>query len=131
MDCSLPSSSVHRISQARVLEWVTISFSGGSSQLRVGNLVSCISRWVLYCLTSQGSPGVPYTPENSELLSFSPTLPYLFCFYALVQIVSPLFVRPSYPLPPPPSLDSPSSPGLSFITLGKLFLTKMPIFCCP
>ena len=28
MDCSLPGSSIHRISQARVLEWVVISFSG-------------------------------------------------------------------------------------------------------
>ena len=27
MDCSLPGSSVHRISQARVLEWVAIYFS--------------------------------------------------------------------------------------------------------
>ena len=27
MDCSPPGSSVHGISQARILEWVTISFS--------------------------------------------------------------------------------------------------------
>ena len=31
MDYSLPGSSVHRIFQARILEWVTISFSRGSS----------------------------------------------------------------------------------------------------
>ena len=29
MDCSLPGSSVHGISQARMLEWVAISFSWG------------------------------------------------------------------------------------------------------
>jgi len=29
MDCSLPGSSVHEIFQARVLEWVAISFSRG------------------------------------------------------------------------------------------------------
>ena len=34
MDCSLPGSSVHGIFQARVLEWVAISFSRGSSQWR-------------------------------------------------------------------------------------------------
>ena len=34
MDCSLPGSSLHGILQARVLEWVAISFSRGSSQLR-------------------------------------------------------------------------------------------------
>ena len=28
MDCSLPGSSVHGISQARMLEWVVVSFSG-------------------------------------------------------------------------------------------------------
>ena len=28
MDCSLPDSSAHGISQARVLEWVAIAFSG-------------------------------------------------------------------------------------------------------
>ena len=31
MDCSSPGSSVHGISQVRILEWVAISFSGGSS----------------------------------------------------------------------------------------------------
>ena len=31
MDCSLPGSSVHEILQARILEWVAISFSRGSS----------------------------------------------------------------------------------------------------
>ena len=34
MDCSLPGFSVHGIFQARVLEWVAISFSRGSSQPR-------------------------------------------------------------------------------------------------
>ena len=34
MDCSLPGSSVHGIFQARILEWVAISFSRGSSRLR-------------------------------------------------------------------------------------------------
>ena len=29
-DYGLPGSSVHRISQARILEWVAVSFSGGS-----------------------------------------------------------------------------------------------------
>ena len=34
MDFSLPGSSLHGILQARVLEWVAISFSRGSSRLR-------------------------------------------------------------------------------------------------
>ena len=43
MDCSLPGSSVHGIFQARVLEWVVISFSRGSSQPRDRTLVSRIA----------------------------------------------------------------------------------------
>ena len=34
--------------QARTLEWVTMSFSRGSSRPRDGTWVSCIDRWVLY-----------------------------------------------------------------------------------
>ena len=41
MDCSTPGSSVHGIFQARILEWVAISFSRGSSQLRSQTQVSC------------------------------------------------------------------------------------------
>ena len=33
-DCGLPGSSVHNISQARMLEWVAISYPRGSSQPR-------------------------------------------------------------------------------------------------
>ena len=35
MDCSLPGFSVHGILQARILEWVAIPFSRGSSQPRI------------------------------------------------------------------------------------------------
>ena len=46
MDYSLPDSSVHRILQARILEWVAISFSRGSSWLKDWTLVSCIGRQI-------------------------------------------------------------------------------------
>ena len=62
MDCSLPGSSVHGIFQARILEWVAISFSRRSSRPRdwtwvsriagrhftiwaTREVVSCINRW--------------------------------------------------------------------------------------
>ena len=41
MDCSLPGSSVHGILQARILEWVAVPFSRGSSQTRDQTQVSC------------------------------------------------------------------------------------------
>ena len=43
MDCSLSGLSIHRILQAKVLEWVAISFSRGSSQPRDWTWVSCIA----------------------------------------------------------------------------------------
>ena len=43
MDCSLQGFSVHGIFQAKVLEWVAISFSKGSSWPRDRTQVSCIA----------------------------------------------------------------------------------------
>ena len=43
MDCSLPGSSVYGILQTRILEWVSISSSRGSSQLRDQTRLSCIA----------------------------------------------------------------------------------------
>ena len=43
MDCSPPGSSVHGIVQVRILEWVTIFFSWGSSQPRDQTWVFCIA----------------------------------------------------------------------------------------
>ena len=43
MDCISPGSSVHGILQARVLEWVAIPFSRGSSRSRDRTRASCIA----------------------------------------------------------------------------------------
>ena len=43
-----PGSSVSGISQARILEWVAISFSMRPSQPRDQTQVSCIGSWILY-----------------------------------------------------------------------------------
>ena len=52
MNCSLSGSSVHGILQTRILEWVAISFSRGSSQPRDGAQVSriagrCFTLWAI------------------------------------------------------------------------------------
>ena len=54
--CSLPGSSVHVISQARILEWVDISFSKGSSQPRDRTHISCTGRWILYHWATREAP---------------------------------------------------------------------------
>ena len=48
MECNLPGSCVHGISQARILEWVAISSSRGYSWPRDQTHISCIGRRILY-----------------------------------------------------------------------------------
>ena len=55
MDCSPPGSSVHRILQARILEWVAISLSRASSQPKNRTQVSCIAGRFFYQLNRKGS----------------------------------------------------------------------------
>ena len=66
MDCSLPGSSVHGIFQARVLEWVIISFSRGSFQSRDRTQVSHC-RQMLYRLSHQGSPYIYWWLLNLDV----------------------------------------------------------------
>ena len=58
MDCSPPGSSVHGISQARILDWVAVFFSRGSSQPWDRTCISSVS-WIgkqmLYHLSLLGS----------------------------------------------------------------------------
>ena len=56
MDYSPPGSSAHGILQARILEWLAIPFSRGSSQPRGRIQVSSNCRQILYRLSHQGSP---------------------------------------------------------------------------
>ena len=50
MNCSPTGSSVHEISQARILEWITISFSRGTSRPNGRTRIFCIGRQILYWL---------------------------------------------------------------------------------
>ena len=58
MNCSPPGSSVRGILQARILEWVVIPFSKGSSWPRDQTCVSCTGKQILYhWATSQAHSG--------------------------------------------------------------------------
>ena len=48
MDCIPPGSSVHSISQSRILKWVAMPSSRGCSWSRDQTHVSCIGRQILY-----------------------------------------------------------------------------------
>ena len=67
MGCSPPGSSVHGTLQARILEWVAIPFSRGSSLPRDRSnpgLLHC--RQILYHLNDQASPDYMPRPRSYE-----------------------------------------------------------------
>ena len=59
MDCSPSGSSVHGISQARILEWIATSSSRGSSQPRDQSHVSCLAGRCLPLFICQNPAHVP------------------------------------------------------------------------
>ena len=92
MDCSLPRSSVHGILQARVLEWVLISFSKGSSQPRDWTWVSCMAGkfftiWAtIWCKIRK--PQKSIRPRHTPLTSFLRVLPEIDYACANIKDVS-------------------------------------------
>ena len=91
-DSSLPGSSVHRVFQARILEWVANSFSRASSWPNDWIHDSCVGRQVLYYWETWAVP-FKYkhlTTGNFPSFSLSPCFPFsvpslspssfLFCF---------------------------------------------------
>ena len=109
MDLSLPSSSVHGILQARILEWVAISFSRGSSRPRDQTRISCgsctvggfwpLSPWgepsllppPTFCLSPCFLPLVLLSLLWPPALLSGPPVSLLASLCCLVQGESPLF----------------------------------------
>ena len=72
MDCSLRGSSVHGIFQARVLEWVAISFSRGSSRPRDQTQISRIAGRCFTIWTTRGAHShILYGEGNGNPLQYS------------------------------------------------------------
>ena len=109
MDCSPPGSCVHRIFQARILKWVAISSSRGSSQPRDRiciSFVSCIEvgyiciyilepraiRWIQFnCYYFLSS-----SPASSPMFLFAPSM-YFLLFIKLLLLVHGLFLAFLHP----------------------------------
>ena len=90
MDCSQPGSSVHGILQARVLKWVAISFSRGSSRIRDQTQLSRIAgRCFNLCLDCQ-NPLNSYFGQNplSAHLQFVHFMVCQFYFKKLLQMLN-------------------------------------------
>ena len=73
MDCCLPDSSVHRSLQTRILEWVTMPFSKGSSWPRDRTRVSCLLHWQVGSLPLV-PPVKPRTPDCCSVAKLCLTL---------------------------------------------------------
>ena len=73
VNCSPPGSSVHGISQARILEWAAISSSRGSSRPRNQTHVSCPGRRILYHWATREARGLD-AAAAAKSLQLCPTL---------------------------------------------------------
>ena len=96
MDCSLPGSSVHGISQARILEWVAVSYSRGSSWPRDRTCISCSPHWQTDSLPLcyRGSPCLLRSWPQTDLLQggrFPASWTWDFFFFAQVNFDFYLF----------------------------------------
>ena len=72
MDCSLQGSSVHGIFQARILEWVAMPSSRGSSQPRDWTSISCTGGRILYPWAAWEAQKVQYRLKSRRSTSASP-----------------------------------------------------------
>ena len=77
-DCSPPGSSIHGILQARILEWLTVPFSRGSSRF------SCVS-----CIAS----GFFITEALGKPCRHSPKSSYLYCHGITANGTHPQLLR--------------------------------------
>ena len=105
-DCSLPGSSAHGISQARILEWVALSFSRGSSWPREpsppalagffiteppgkpkGHQLSSVAQ-LCPTLCDPMDCSIPGFPVHHQLLE--PTQTHVYCVSDAIQLFHPL-----------------------------------------
>ena len=80
VDRNLPGSSVHGILQARILEWVAIPFSRGSSQPRDWTQVFCIAGRFF-------TPEIPGKPREKEY----PVYLLFFKSYVILLLLNKIF----------------------------------------
>ena len=92
MNCSLLDSSVHGISQARILEWVAIFFPRGFSQPRDQTSVLGIANRLLHCRQIL----YHWATRRAEIMSLILSTFWYFCnFFVMSTLYFPLAVSSS------------------------------------
>ena len=88
MDCCLPGSSVHGILQARILEWVAIPFSRGSSRPKDWSWVSCIAGrlFTVWATREAQLPMKPYV-IRVPLCVLAPLLLKIFIYITATSLI--------------------------------------------
>ena len=148
-NCSPPGSSVHGIFQARMLEWVTIPFSSGSSQPRDWTQVSCIAG-KFFTTESPGKPASTHCDQpHPKCLSLCPPPPDIhtftttsgWCYCQSPDLVDTCKASSPLALPWHPVLPL-TIPSLSFfyclfvwlrqvsVAAHGIFVASCKTFCC-
>ena len=102
MDCGPPGFSVHGISQGRILEWVAIPFSRGSSrprdQTQVSRIAGSILGWLLAGVGGVHSREVGNdTGGRTDEIQIKSVLIVLCCtYFSILTYVPPANVRDSF-----------------------------------
>ena len=132
MDCSQPGSSVHGISQARILEWVAIFYSRGCSPTQESHSQSLASPALAGGFFTTLPPGKP-VPQFCSVAQSCPTLcdpmdcsmsclpaPYHHPEFAQIHVHCIVYaIQPCHPLTP-----SSSSPGF-FPASGSFLMSPL------
>ena len=123
-DCSPPGFPVHGILQARVMQWVVISFSRGSSRPRDRTWVSCIAGRFFTNWATREAPSVlllfshSVVSDSCDPMDCSiPGFPVLLCLLGIAQTHAYWIydaIQPFHPLlpPSPPALSLSQHQGL-------------------
>ena len=117
MECSLPGTPVHGILQARILKWMAMPSSRGSSQPRDRtciSYVSCIGRWVLYHQCHLGSPHTSLCfPKSIHLKIWQTWTKQLAVWVVKLKVLQKQFPITSY---------KPDGPNIQFYVYPLCFM---------
>ena len=124
MSCNPPDTSMHGIIQARILEWVAISSSRGSSRLRDqtwASCVSCVGRWILYHWATWGAQKQGESARNVLLFA---TPSSAACQAPLVRGCSRQECCSDLPFLSPGGLPNPETEPISPALAGRFFTAE-------